>query len=200
MKSQLTMNSSFEYESPSGAEPALSEVAVNDVKLPWYAVYVRAQREKVVSDLLAYKGYEAFVPTYRAVRRWSDRKVELDVPLFPGYVFMRMEIEKRLPVLTTPGVIYVVGQGKVPVALPEDEMAAIQRVLALQCKAEPHAFLKTGQSLRLRTGPLAGLEGVLVKIKAGYRLVLSIDLLQRSISAEVDLADVEVPVSKLVRQ
>lgn len=197
MHSQLSTGSSGGYNQPSIQAPLSPDESVAGVKLPWYAVYVRAQREKVVSDLLAQRGYESLVPTYRVLRRWSDRKVEMEVPLFPGYVFTRMEIERRLPVLTTPGVVYIVGLGKVPVALPEAEIAAVQAVVASRCSAEPHAFLKTGQTLRLRTGPLAGVEGILVKIKAGYRLVLSIDLLQRSIAAEVDLADVEGPIDRM---
>jgi len=157
---------------------------------PWYALYVRPKTEKVVQDLLRGKGYEVFLPTYLSLRRWSDRTVELQAPLFPSYVFTRLDIENRLPVLKTPGVMHVVGLGRVPLPLPEAEIEAVRKMVDSSTGVKPYPFLRKGQKVQIRTGPLAGAEGVLVRAKTGYRLVVSIDMLQRSVAAEVDLVDV----------
>lgn len=132
------------------------------------------------------KGYEALLPLYRSRRRWSDRIKELDLPLFDGYVFCRLNPEHRLPVLTIPGVLHFVGTGKAPIAVPDAEIAALQAVMRSGAAAEPWPHLRVGQRIRIDRGPLRNLEGILVEVKGRSRLVVSVSLLQRSVAVEVD--------------
>lgn len=159
--------------------------------LSWYAIRVKSNREHVTSLALHEKGYEEYAPTYRTRRFWSDRVKELDLPLFPGYVFCRFDENNRLPILTTPGILSVVGIGKVPVAVDEQEIARIQAIVRSGVLAYPWPFLRTGQKVIIAHGPLTGVEGLLLSIKNQYRLVVSITLLQRSVAAEIDRDCVE---------
>jgi transcription antitermination factor NusG len=153
---------------------------------PWYAVRVKSRQEHVVGMSLAGKGFERFLPLFRSVRRWSDRVKELDLPLFQGYVFARFDFERRLPILQTPGVVHVVGFGSQATPIPEDEIAAIQAVVGSGLPASPWPFLEAGRRVRVERGPLEGTEGILVSIKNRDRIVVSISLLQRSVSVEID--------------
>jgi transcription antitermination factor NusG len=153
---------------------------------PWYALRIRPQHEKVVARALRNKGYEEFLPLYRYKRRWSDRFKEIESPLFPGYVFCRFDVHNRLPILVTPGVVLIVGIGKIPLPVDDDEIAALQTVVKSGLQAEPWPFLKIGQRVRIERGSLEGVEGILVAIKRPYRLVISITLLQRSVAVEID--------------
>jgi len=155
----------------------------------WFALHVNVRRENVVTSALRSQGFEALLPLHRTRRCWSDRIKELEVPLFPRYVFCRFNVEKRLRVLTTTGVEYVVGLGKIPVPVPEVEIAALQEVMKLGAAAEPWPFLQTGQWVRMEAGPLAGLEGILVALRGRRRLVISVTLLQRSVAVEIDRLD-----------
>src|SRR5881409_2808314 len=148
---------------------------------PWYALRIRSRHEKVIAATLFDKGYEVFLPLHRCKRRWSDRIKEMALPLFPGYLFCRFDLQKRLPVLVTPGILHVVGIGKAPVALGEHEIAAIQSIVASRLRVEPWPFLEIGQRLRIERGPLMGVEGILVARKKPFRLVVSVTLLQRSV-------------------
>jgi len=154
--------------------------------LPWYAARVKSNFEHAVSRHLRARGYEEFLPTYRARRRWSDRIKEIQVPLFGGYVFCRLEAGNRLPVLTTPGVVHLVGIGKTPCAVAEDELEAVRRIVESELLARPWPFLQLGQHVELVRGPLAGVEGILTKFKGNYRLVVSVQLLQRSVAVEIE--------------
>jgi transcription antitermination factor NusG len=156
------------------------------VQKPWFAVQTKPRHEKVTAWALHNKGYEEFLPLYRSRRRWSDRIKELDIPLFSGYVFCRFDPESRLPILTTPGVISIVGMGKTPAPVTEAEIGALQAVVQSGLKAEPWPFLKVGQAVRIDWGPLAGLEGILLALKNRQRLVVSVTLLQRSVAVEIE--------------
>src|SRR5215510_15621908 len=112
---------------------------------PWYALRIRARHEKLIAGALWGKGYEVFLPLYRSRRRWSDRVKELDAPLFPGYLFCRFDVLRRLPILTTPGVIQVVGIGKKIVPVDDAEITAIQSIITSQLAAEPWPYLCVGQ-------------------------------------------------------
>lgn len=153
---------------------------------PWFAVQVRTCREKSAQVFLENGGYECFLPVAKCFRRWSDRLKESDIPLFPGYLFCRMDPQYRLPVLKTPGVIQIVGVGKVPVAVEEEELAAIQQAAKSGLATMPWPYLQVGHVARIDDGPLKGLNGIVVKIKSGMKLVLSVSLLQRSIAVEID--------------
>ncbi|PYT79029.1 MAG: NusG-like protein [Acidobacteria bacterium] len=153
---------------------------------PWFAVQTRARYENFAAKQLAGRGYEVFLPFYHCKRRWSDRMQEFEVPLFPGYLFCRFNLLDRLPILTTPGVIQVVGIGKTPVPVDEQEVIALQTAVKTGLPRQPWMFLKVGQRVRVEVGPLSGLEGVLLTFKGRYRLVLSVTLLQRSVALEVE--------------
>jgi transcription antitermination factor NusG len=161
----------------------------------WYALSTRHQHEKAAADLLAKKGFETFLPLYSTTHRWKDRNKVLSLPLYPCYVFLRGGFERRLQILTTPGVLGVVGFGGRPGIIPDNEVEAIRQVIAGRLRAEPCPFLKCGDWVRVKGGPLEGIEGILVRKKNLYRLVLSVDLLQQSVAVEVDASMVEA-VSK----
>lgn len=155
----------------------------------WYALQVRQRYEKITSSILKNKGYCEFSPLYQARRRWSDRIALVDIPLFPGYVFCRFDAQDRqVPVVTTPGVIRIVGIGAVPTPVDDAEIQAIQSVIQSGASAEPWPYMQSGDTVRIEHGPLAGMDGFLVERKTGHRLVLSITLLQRSVAVEVDAA------------
>lgn len=162
---------------------------------PWWAIYTRHQHEKVVADTLSAKGFEVFLPLYETVRRWKDRCKRLSLPLFPCYVFLRGGLERRLHVMTTPGVhVALCSGGRVAVIL-DDEIQAVRRVVEGPFRVEPHPFLKCGDRVRVVHGPLEGVEGILVRKKNLFRLVLSVEILARSAAVEIDVSDVEpVPV------
>lgn len=155
-------------------------------RLPWFAVRTRSNQERVAAQVLEGKGYEHYLPVYRSRRRWSDRVVTTEIPLFPGYVFCRFDPKNRLPVVTTPGVVSVIGFGSEPAPIPDTEIEAIQTVLSSGLAAEPCPFLREGQRVRIEKGSLKDLEGILIKKKSDWRLVVSVTMLQRSVSVEVD--------------
>lgn len=162
--------------------------------LCWVAVQVKQRSEKLVASALSYKGIEVFLPLYAARRRWSDRVKELQLPLFDGYVFSRLNLLYRMPVLTIPGVIQFVGIGKAPEPIEESEITALQSLMKSGLPTMPWPFLQVGQKVRVERGPLRELEGILLQIKGSHRLVLSVSLLQRSVAVEVD-RDCVTPVN-----
>jgi transcription antitermination factor NusG len=157
----------------------------------WFALYTRHRHEKAVAQQLSERGLEAFLPLYKTAHRWKDRVKELFLPLFPNYVFVLASPGQRGTVLSTPGVHDFVRLSGVPAPIPPAEIDAVRRVVHQSLNADPHPFLKTGDWVRVNSGPLKGLEGILIRKKNFYRLVLSVELLVKSISVEVDVADVE---------
>jgi len=165
----------------------------------WYALYVRPQYEKIVASQLSGRGYEVYLPTYQSRRRWSDRTKTIDVPLFSGYTFCRFDIQRRLPVLTVPGVNFIVGSGKAPIPLDVTELDAIRLAVNSGLPCEPWPFIKAGHSVRVQYGPLAGLEGLVLNVKDSYRLIISVNLLGRSVSVEIDRDSVRAfPAAKVL--
>lgn len=161
-------------------------MGVRSQQWPWFAILVRTGREKTANLLLENSGYECFLPVSRSTRRWSDRTKLIEVPLFPGYLFCRMNPHNRLTVLMTPGVIQIVGVGKTPIPVEEGEIEAIQCVQKSGLSAMPWPYMQIGNVARILEGPLRGLTGIIVKIKSGTKLVLSVSLLQRSVAVEVE--------------
>lgn len=155
-------------------------------RLPWFAIRVKSNYEKPVSAILRGKGFEEFLPTYRAKRQWSDRIKVLDLPLFPGYLFCRIDLSRRLPLLTTPGVLYLVGKGRTPEPVDDTEVMAIESVVRSGLPALPCPSVVVGQKVRLERGPLRGIEGVVAKIADQHRIYVNATLLQRSVSVQVD--------------
>jgi transcription antitermination factor NusG len=157
----------------------------------WYALYTCARHEKQVADQIKRRSFSCFLPLYRSVRRWKDRRKELDLALFPGYVFVQMELENRLQVLQLPGVVRLVSFNGKPAVLPTHEIEALQNRLSAGLKMEPHPYLRKGRRVRVRGGAMQGLEGIVVRRKDRCRVVISIDMIMRSIAVEVDEADLE---------
>jgi transcription antitermination factor NusG len=153
---------------------------------PWYALWVRSRHEKTVAEVLTDKGFETFLPVYRSRRRWSDRIQEVELPLIPSYVFCRFEVSHRLPILTTPGVVHIVGTGKTPQAVDEIEMQSLITAVRAGVHLQLWPYLKLGQRVSIEEGPLRSLEGVLVTTKGTDQLILSVSLLQRSVAIAVD--------------
>jgi len=158
---------------------------------PWWAVYTRHQHEKMAAEMMTTKGLEVFLPLYASVRRWKDRRKLLSLPLFPGYVFVRGTAAGRLQVLTTPGVHMILSQGDQAATIPEEQIQAIRRTVEGNYRVEPHPFLKCGQRVRVKCGSLSGIEGILVRKKSVFRLILSVQMLAQSVAVEIDAADVE---------
>jgi transcription antitermination factor NusG len=157
--------------------------------LPWYAIRIQSRLGNVASATLRGKGYEEFLPLSRSRRQWSDRVKELELPLFPGYLFCRFDVSGRLmPILTTPGVIGIVGAGKTPVPVRDEEIETIKAILRSGLAAQPWPFLGIGAKVYVERGPLAGVEGIVTSTDKAYRLVVSVNLLQRSIAVEIDRA------------
>src|ERR1700683_4167541 len=165
-----------------------SEVNTQPAIVSWFALQVRGRQEVNISENLASNGYEWFLPLYKSSKRWSDRIKEVDSPLFPGYLFCRFNQHDRLPILKTPGVIQIVGFNRVPAVVEECEINALQTLMAAGVPNHPCPFLELGDKVRIESGPLRGLEGILMDFKGHHRLVLSVTLLQRSVAVEIDSA------------
>ena len=162
-----------------------------DSPAAWHALYTRYQHENIVDQLLREKGFETFLPLYQVHRQWKDRVRQLWVPLFPSYVFIRGGLERRLEIVTTTGFHAIVGSGERAGEITAAEMEAIRQLIETRLKVEPHPFLRVGDRVRVKTGPLAGFEGILTRKKNQHRLVLSVELLQQSVATEVDACQVE---------
>jgi transcription antitermination factor NusG len=158
------------------------------ITYPWFALQVRVRHESSVADYLGGLGYEWFLPLYKNRKRWSDRIKEAKSPLFPGYLFCRFNQHDRLPVLKTPGVVQIVGFNRIPAAVDDTEISALQALMATGVANQPCPFLEIGDRVRIESGPLRGLEGILMDFKGHHRLVLSVTLLQRSVAVEIDSA------------
>jgi transcription antitermination factor NusG len=152
----------------------------------WYALYVRSHFERTAEQCLTGKGYRAFSPFYQSRRKRSDRTRTLDLPLFPGYVFCCFDPHRRMPILTTPGLVNIVGAGNIPEPVDFDEIRSLQTVAQSGRPVQPWPFLRQGQRVRIEAGPLAGTEGTLQRVKDELRLVVSITLLQRSMAVEIE--------------
>jgi transcription antitermination factor NusG len=157
----------------------------------WYAVYTRHQHEKTVAQLLAMKGFRTLLPLYQAVHAWADRSKIVHLPLFPCYVFIRGGLERRLHILTTPGIRGLVSCGRRPAAIAPHEIEAFQRVVGNGFRVEPHPLLKCGDWVQVKSGPLQGIRGLLVRKKSVWRLVLSVEILGKAAAVEVDSLQVE---------
>jgi transcription antitermination factor NusG len=175
--------------STTRAESAL--VSPQYLEERWYAAQTCANHEKRVQEQLRQRAVDSYLPVYASVRRWKDRRVSLDLPLFPGYVFVRLALCDRLSVLQTPSLVRLVGFGGQPAPLPDQEIEALRRGLSKEVRIEPHPFLKVGHRVRVRSGPFQGLEGILVRKKNISRFVISLDLIMRSVATEIDPAELE---------
>jgi transcription antitermination factor NusG len=157
----------------------------------WWALYIRHQHEKVIAEMLCAKDFEVFLPLYESQRLWNDRVKLLTLPLFPCYLFVRGGHDRRARALMTPGVHMILSHGDQPAIIPEEEVQAIRRTIEGPLRIEPHPYLKCGDKVRVKRGTLEGVVGILVRKKNTCRLVLSVDMLERSVGVEIDASDVE---------
>jgi transcription antitermination factor NusG len=175
---------------------SIQSVNIRDAATPsdqrWAAVYTVARHEKVVAQQLQERRIETFLPLYRSLRRWKDRRKEVELALFPSYVFVRISPANKLPVLQVPGVVSLVTFNGAIAVLPEHEINALRNGLDQQVCAEPCPYLKVGKRVRVVRGPMAGAEGILSRKKDRYRFVISVDVLMRSVALEVDASDLEL--------
>ena len=167
-------------------------ISGNSSPTNWYALYTAPRHEKSVAGQMERRGITCFLPLYRSMRRWKDRRKELDLVLFPGYVFVRIALRNKLQVLQLPGAVRLVARNGQPASLPEDEIEALRNRLAHSGSLQPHPYLRIGRRVRVRSGPMQGLEGIIVRRKDRCRVVFSIDLIMRSIAVEVDEPDLEL--------
>jgi transcription antitermination factor NusG len=158
----------------------------------WVAVYTVARHEKVIAQQFEERSIETFLPLYRSLHRWKDRKKEVELALFPSYVFVRISATRKLQVLQVPGVVNIVTFNGELAVLPEQEINALRNGLDNQFCAEPCPYLKVGKRVRVVRGPMAGAEGILSRKKDRYRVVISVDVLMRSVAVEVDATDLEL--------
>jgi len=161
---------------PSGSIP----------KPSWYALQVRSRKEGYVASQIEGQGYECLLPTYKSVRKWSDRVKEVEQPLFPGYLFCRFDFQNRRSVITTPGVLQIVGYGRTAISVSDEEIQSLQLAVSSGMPKQPWPYLEVGQRVRVNYGTLSGLEGILVNVKGNHRVILSVTLLQRSVAMEVE--------------
>lgn len=173
------------------ADAGSPEGSIQSSQAHWYALYTRARHEKRVAEQIERRRLSCFLPMYRSVRRWRDRRKELQLAIFPGYVFVQMSLSSKLQVLEVPGVVQFVSFNGKPAALPAEEIEALRSRLSDSGKVEPHPYLRAGRKVRVRSGPFQGLEGILLRRKDRCRFIFSIDLIQRSLAIEVDEADLE---------
>ncbi len=179
------VNSSAASNDPSSAVPS------EYMEPRWYAAHTNPRHEKTVQQLMEGYRIECFLPLYKSVRRWKDRRKELELALFPGYIFVHIALKDRLDALRIPGVVQFVSfQGK-PARLPDAEIEGLRNGLARASGFEPHPYLTVGKRVRVRSGPFFGMEGILIRRKERFRVVLSIHLIQRSVAVEVDEGDIE---------
>jgi len=157
----------------------------------WHALYTRHQHEKPIARILSSRGHEVFLPLYAATHRWQDRTKQLWLPLFPCYVFIRGGLDRQLQILSTPGVFTVVGWAGRPAIIPDEQIDDVRQIVESSILVEPHCYLKCGDRVRVRSGALLGLEGILARKKNLFRLVVSLEMLGRSAAVEIDISCLE---------
>ena len=157
----------------------------------WYALYTKHQHERSAADFLQKKGFQVFLPLFVTERRWKDRTKCVSLPIFPCYLFLRTSLDRKLEVLRTPGVFWLVESAGRACPVPESEIAEVRRIVQSRVRVEPHFYLTCGTQVRVRRGALTGLTGILVNVKSKNRVVVSLELLKKSIALEIDQSDLE---------
>jgi len=166
--------------------------AIDAMDAHWYAVYTRSRHEKMVGTKLSDKGVEVFLPLRKVLRRWKDRRKEIQLPLFSSYVFVRIPLAQRIPVLQTPGVVHILSDKRGPVSVPEEQIESIQKLVESGLRYDPYPYLHEGMRVSVVRGPLRGVEGILIEKRRKHLLVLSVDLIQQSAALQVDVSDTDV--------
>jgi transcription antitermination factor NusG len=189
----MTPNSDFSEALAVGQTQALLPMGLRmpteSLEPHWYAAYTCANHEKGVMRQLERRSVESFLPLYESLHRWKDRRIRLQLPVFPGYIFVRLALRDRLKVLEIPSVVRLVGFGGHPTPLPIEEIETIRTCIARRQPLVPNRYVRRGQRVRMLSGPLEGLTGVVVRQKNRTRFVISLELLMRSVAVEIDRAD-----------
>jgi transcription antitermination factor NusG len=188
---EASANAAGDCEEHVDTQQTLQYAGTNHPARGWWALYTRHQHEKTVAELLSLKGVESFLPLYSSLRRWKDRKVSLQLPLFPGYLFVPANPDSRLSVVTTPGIHMIIPEGDRLAIVSDQEIQSLRRAVEGPFGIEPHPFLRCGDRVRVTRGSLCGVEGILVRRRNSFRLVLSVEMLAQAASVEVDASDVE---------
>lgn len=170
--------------------PAMSPPTTEHGSPYWYAIYTKPRHEKRVAEQLIQKSVQTLLPVYECVRRWKNGRHRVQFPLFPGYAFVRIDLKDRLEVMKVPGVVRLVGSDRGPIPLPNEEIEGLRRGLAAGVDVLPHPYLTVGRRIRVVSGPLQGMRGIMIRQKSHFRIVVSLDLIMQSIRADVDVADV----------
>lgn len=175
----------------SANEPPSSAILEAWKEPLWYAVFTRSRHEQRVFERLASTETEVFLPMMESVRKWSDRRKRIQLPLFPGYLFAKIiwNPDSRLTVLKDPGVVRIVSDYENPAPIPEEQILAIQRLITYDIPLDPCPHIRVGQRVEIRRGSLKGLQGILLRKKGEYRFVISVDLIQKSVSVEINAED-----------
>lgn len=163
----------------------------------WHAVHTRHQHEKSVVQALCSRGHRVFLPLYSTTRLWRRRPVKIQLPLFPGYLFLQGGLERQMQIQATSGVVGLVKSGGSPAIVPEHQIAAVRRLLEQPSNVEPHEYLHAGDRVMVISGPLQGIEGMLLRTKGAFRLVVSMELLGRAASVEVSISCVQKVIQPL---
>jgi transcription antitermination factor NusG len=183
-------------EAPRKGGSALLSAPIVEQSVPqWYAIYTWARHEKYVARQMEERGIDHFLPLYRSWHAWKDRRKQVELALFPSYVFVHISMQTRLRVLQLEGVVHLVSFNGQPAALPEQEIEALRHGLEQKICVEPHPYLTVGRKVRVRRGPLLGAEGILARWKDKLRVVITLDVLMRSVAVEVDAADLDAVTS-----
>ena len=165
---------------------------MTEPEVKWYAVTTRSRHEKVVAEQLWQKEIECFLPLREVLSRWKDRRKKVQLPLFPGYLFVHVPIlERRLDILKVPSVVRIVGFNGEPASIPEVQLQALKRLVFSTLPCDPYPYITEGDRMEITQGPLKGLQGILIEKKGAYRFILSIDLIQQAVACQVDASDVE---------
>ena len=174
-----------------GAAPAVQELSTSSRSLNWFAAYTAPRHEKRIAEHFQQRQIDSFLPLYRSKHKWSDgSKAIVDLPLFPGYIFVHVALSNRVPVLEVPGVLWLVSCGRCPAPLPDAEVEALREGLRV-CKAEPHPYLVIGERVRIKAGPFTGMEGGVLRKNNIFRVVLTLSHIMHSMAVEIDACDVE---------
>jgi len=184
------MSISSAYSIFAGSIPPPESPADTTSELRWFAVHSRSRHEKRIQQYLQTNAVDCFLPLYEAVHKWKDRRALVTLPLFPGYLFVRIAMEERLKVLTAPGVVRLLSAHGRPVPVPDTEIDTLRNCAGRNLKMQPHPYLTVGNRVLVKSGPFADLEGILVRKKGQFRLVVSVNLIARSVALELDRSDI----------
>jgi len=158
----------------------------------WYAVYTIVRHEKAVNNALRERELETFLPLREVTRQWKDRKKRVQLPLFPGYIFVHSTVSDRLSILKTPGIVRILGASGKPLPVPDEQVAAIRKLLESRLPFDPYPYFNEGKKVFVIHGPLQGINGIILERRGFNKLILSVDLIKRAVSVEVDIESVEL--------